>query len=499
MANTNGYFSRSTKIGKVRTNNIVAMLAGGLGVTFMSNIVGNYLTYYYTEFMLMDAAIVSSILSLGIIIDGVSDYAMGAIIDRVRTKHGKVKHWFLWMSIPAGICSALIFFCNPNWNPTVKTVYLFVIYNIYCTTLTTIRSPQQSMLSVGFRNPAVRKRAGFFMGFSSQLGAAITSTTIAPLLAALGGQILAYRTVSATYCGVGVILCFLAFGVFNEMMGSKQSVENVKKFEGEEAGEKALAEYTASFSEGKERKAEGKGNLLKQTLQLFGNKYWLLQMGCGFCHSIAIGFMFGTAAFFCRYVLGSVDAVGGVFGVCSIGMMTGMLCALPLVAKIESRTIAVLGNAIATFGFIFAAFGSIVLGNFTLLYVGIFIKQWGTGLYMSVNADLTARAIDWGEYKYGERLDGLAYSGSQVMMKICSALATVILGFALSRSGYVGGQGEVTDAVKSTMTNLFILYPTISLAVASVFMMFFNLTDKRVTEIRAEIAKRGEAKKNAEK
>lgn len=45
--------------------------------------------FYYTEFMLLPAAVVASVLSISIIIDGVTDFLMGMVIDHLQTKKGQ--------------------------------------------------------------------------------------------------------------------------------------------------------------------------------------------------------------------------------------------------------------------------------------------------------------------------------------------------------------------------------------------------------------------------
>lgn len=482
------YFFQNTPVSKRRRNNLIAMLGAGLGVAFMGNLVQNYLSYYYTEFMLLDAALVSSIMSVGILVDGLSDYFMGAVIDRVRTKYGKVRHWFLWMTIPAAASSMLIFLCPESWSTTAKMVYLFVIYNVYCTCLTAVRLPSVSMLSVGFNDPGVRRQAGVVSGLSGQLGSAISSMTIAPLLAVMGGGIIAYRTTSFIYGGIGALLCLSAFFLLKEVIGSKAAVENVRLTEGE-----AAAEQTRSIMEaegGGDATKKKKRNLLSETIQLFKNKYWVIHQVTTISNSVASGFIIGTCVYFCRYVVGDVNAAAGVYGVMSGGMMLGIFGCTPLLLKFDSRVVAVVGSFISFAGMIMAAVGVFVLHINAVLFAGIFFKQLGTGFVVAVDNDLAARTIDYGEWKFGVRLDGLAFSGKAVMAKISSAFATAALGFALSASGYVGGQGAVSDAVILTLQILFVVIPAVTLSFSGILFCFFNLTDSKIREIRAEIAER---------
>ena len=65
------------KLSRRNLRNLMAFALGGIGYTFFEEIVTTYLQFYYTEFLLVSAASVSVILSIGMIIDGGSDYYHG--------------------------------------------------------------------------------------------------------------------------------------------------------------------------------------------------------------------------------------------------------------------------------------------------------------------------------------------------------------------------------------------------------------------------------------
>ena len=450
---------------------LVALATDGLTTTFVTT----YLSYYYTEFLMVTAAAVGAILGFGILVDGVSDFLMGMVVDRVETKYGKARHWFLWMAIPAFISTALLFFCPKNMPMAGKVAYLFIVYNVFCTCLTTVRLPAQSIISLCFEHGTARETASLIHGFTSQLGNAISSVLFAPFLAALGGGILAYRSASVLFPGIAGIFMLTAFFLLREMRTS-----------GKTENQNAAEETVSAESKAKEKKVSS----LKAWIYLFKNKYWVLTELAEICMAISVGFMIGTATYFCKYVLGDVGAVGGVFGVMSIGMLLGIIICAPIVRKVDSRIIAMVGNFIACAGFCVAAFGVLVLKQNVFLYAGIVIKQIGSGLYYGVSMGLVARVIDYGEWKFGIRQDGLAYSGKLVMRKIASAAASAILGFVLTMSGYVGGMDVVSDQVVFVLKLLFLVIPAVSLFFAGIFYAMFNLSDKRMVQIQKDLEER---------
>ena len=91
-------------------------------------------------------------------------------------------------------------------------------------------------------------------------------------------------------------------------------------------------------------------------------------------------------------------------------------------------------------------------------------------------------------------IDGLAFSGSSVMQKIMSAAATAILGIILTAVGYQGGSDMIAAGAVSAIEHMFLTVPGLALVVSGIFYIMLNLSNKRVDEMRAEIAER--AKKN---
>ena len=107
---------------------------------------------------------------------------------------------------------------------------------------------------------------------------------------------------------------------------------------------------------------------------------------------------------------------------------------------------------------------------------------------------MTARVIDYGEWRFGYRIDGLAFSGSSVMQKIMSAAATAILGIILTAVGYQGGSDMIPTSAVSAIEHMFLTVPGLALVASGIFYIMLNLSNKRVIEMRNEIAERAAKK-----
>ena len=83
---------------------------GSGGGNIITQILGTFLTAYYTDTVGIAAAAIGTMMLLTRFLDGISDILMGGIIDKTNTKWGKARPWLL-ISAPL-ICVGLILTFN---------------------------------------------------------------------------------------------------------------------------------------------------------------------------------------------------------------------------------------------------------------------------------------------------------------------------------------------------------------------------------------------------
>ena len=89
------------------------------------------LTFFYTDYVGINAFVVGMIFLITRLFDGVSDIIMGFITDRTKSKYGKARPWILWMSVPYAVTFILLFLVPANASQTIQAIYIFVTYNLY--------------------------------------------------------------------------------------------------------------------------------------------------------------------------------------------------------------------------------------------------------------------------------------------------------------------------------------------------------------------------------
>lgn len=445
-----------------------ALAAGGLSYSMIQS----FLSFVYTEYLGMAAATMGTILSIGIVIDGASDFLMGIILDRVHSKYGKVRPWFLWMCIPLGLSCGLIFFAPNEASMAVKVTYVVVLYNLYCTFLTAIRLPGQSLVSTCFEKPRSRQLASMINGLTNQLGSTITTTLIAPLVAVFGGELMGYRKTSIFFAVCTMLAMIITFCLLREpVQEAAEKVDNIHK-----------------------ENVKKRMGVLEQIKMLLKNKYWLILEIAVITNAFAGGCLTGTLAYFCNYVLGDIATIGVMAAVLSFGMLIGIFASTPFIVKFDARNISIFGCLCSIFGYLISIFGFFVMHSFFLLCAGMAVKQFGTGFIVSVDLDMVSRTVDYGEWKHGVRQDGMAFSGKGVMNKIASAVMTAAVGFVLTSTGYVGGMGHIPETATMALKVIFLIIPILMFGLSTVAYILFKLSDSEITVMREEIKQRKQGK-----
>ena len=130
--------------------------------------------------------------------------------------------------------------------------------------------------------------------------------------------------------------------------------------------------------------------------------------------------------------------------------------------------------------------------HFTVFIAASTVKTFVGGIQAPVAMVIVPRIVDYGEWKTGSRQEGLCNSGIGIVSKVLSALATALVGIILGAVGYTGG-GALPASAVSAVNFMYLGVPTISLLVCGVLWFFFDLSEKKADEYRAEVKARNAA------
>ncbi|APC83683.1 MFS transporter [Clostridium botulinum] len=439
--------------------NFSEKLGYGLG-DFACNLVWNslsmFILYFYTDVMGMKAAIISTLMLVVRIIAGFMDIASGIVVDKTKTKYGKARPWILWMAIPFGI-STILLFSIPNIGESGKLVYVVITYVLLNVIYTAINIPYGVLNSLMTQDQNERSEINIYRMFCSTAGSLCVSVLVLPLVSLFGGEQGAWIITFAIF---GIVATFMFFITFKT---TKERVTAVNE-------EKS---QNISFKDG-----------MKALIQ---NKYWIIIVLLLVVLFMNMGIMGGSMIYYAQYILNDKKLVGGLSIAQNIPTLIVMLTiAMPLIKKYGKRNTAISGSIIFILGSLFAL---IDLTSVKLIYISIIVKGTGNALISATVFALLADTIEYGEWKTNVRTEGLVYSAGNFGLKIGIGLGTAIVGWLLAFSNYNGSSKIQTNTAINAINILFIWLPMILSGVQIILLKFYKL-DKIYPNIISDLENR---------
>ncbi|SEM11237.1 glycoside/pentoside/hexuronide:cation symporter, GPH family [Mesobacillus persicus] len=428
---------------------------GFFGVILTWTLVGTFLTYYYTDVAGISAGVVGTLMLVARLFDGVTDIGMGTLVDRTKSKHGKARPWLLWMGVPLGLATILLF-SVPDIGTSGKIVYAYVTYILVILVYTAISIPFKTLLGLMTQEPQGRSILNIYTGIFTMLATLSIMILAQPVASAIGGK--TGWTVVAAFSGVTIMVTsYLAFRSTKERVGQGSAALN-KEIVPLKIGLKAL----------------------------FTNKYWLIMtLYCVITYTLN-ALVTGAGLYYTTYILGNAAYFSIASLLLFLPSMIGFFFAAKLTDKFGKRNIALIVSIIGIFGPIIKL---IDLTSLPIFLTGTVVQGFGlvpTIMFLYAMINDTA---EYGEWKFGFRTQGLVNSAASFGMKVGAGLGGALIGWLLAFGGYVGAAEEQTPAATSMIIVLNIYLP-LGLAVLQAILMSMYKLDKLYPQILADLHKR---------
>lgn len=415
-----------------------------------------FIVYFYTDVVGVAAGIIGTIILVSRVLDGISDIAMGAIVDKTKSKHGKARPWILWLSIPfAGLMVAL--FAVPDISNMGKVIYIIITYNLLVLLYTAVVIPYGTLNTLITQDQDERGVLNVYRMFFASIGIILVSTVTLPVINLFGGEQSGWIAAYSIFAIVAVTLYLITFKTTKE--------RTTKIYQDDSATD-------TSFKVG------FKG-LLK-------NKYWVLTFFIFIFYYINDALYNGGTVYFAQYLMGDPLLVGLLTMAIYIPSLVGMLVVAPIIKRFGKRK-AMMGGAI-----LFIV-GSLIIminpTNLSIVLTGSILRGFGRAPIFGSIFALLPDTVEYGEWKTGVRREGLVYSGGSMGTKIGSGIGAAFVGWILAWGGYIGGQSVQTESALFAINSLFIYLPIITYIILLVFLYFYKL-DKEYPQIIKELQAR---------
>ena len=419
-----------------------------------------FMMIYLTDTIGLSMGIVSTLIALSKVFDGVSDFFFGRMVDKTRTKMGKARPWMLWPYIGCAITLVACFSIPTGWGQTAQYIFFFLSYTLLNAVFFTANNiAYASLTALITKNTSERVQIGslrFIFAFATKI--VIEAVTIFAV-DWLGGGVVGWRMIAIIYAVVGLITNTL-------------SVFSVKELPEEEGEGNA------------DEKAENKLTFLQSFKVLLKNKYYVI-ICCSYILTQLYASVIGMGTYYAKYILGNEELFSDLSLAINITMVVA-LTVLPIVIK-------KLGGMykLNIWGYVLAALGRVgvmvaaYMGSLPLMIAFTAVSTIGIA---PLQGDLNALIACCSEYTTmttGHRLEGMMYSCSSLGIKLGGALGTAISGWLLAAAGYVENAAVQTPSAINMLNFLYLWMPVI-LCVAVGFLLVFLRVEKANKDLIAQ-------------
>ena len=409
-----------------------------------------FMMIYLTDTIGMSMGVVSTLIALSKVFDGVTDFFFGRMIDKTHTKMGKARPWMLWPYLGCAVTLVACFSIPTSWGQTAQYIFFFLSYTLLNAVFFTANNiAYASLTALITRNTSERVQIGsfrFIFAFATKI--VIEAVTIYAVNW-LGGGVVGWRTIAIIYAVIGVITNTL-------------SVFSVKELPEEDEGTE------------KNEKKENDLTFLQSFKVLLKNKYYLI-----ICFSYILTQLYasviGIGTYYTKYIMGDETIFSTISLAINITMVVS-LTVLPMVIKklggmYKLNIWGYVLAAVSRVGVMVAAY----MGSLPLMLVFTAVSTIGIApLQGDMNA-LIACCSEYTTLTTGHRLEGMMYSCSSLGIKLGGALGTAICGWLLDAAGYVENAAVQTAATVNMLNFLYLWMPIIINAAVGFLLVFLRV------------------------
>jgi len=412
------------------------------------------ITFFYTDVFGLKPKDMALLFLLVRFIDAFTDPLMGILTDKIKTKHGRYRPYFLYLAVPFGI-SVFLTFSTPEFDYAGKLIYAYITYIFVTIMFTSVTIPYISLIGVMTSDPKEKLSANGYRLFFAKIAAFLVSIIVPIIAETFGKDNLdrGYQVAMGIMALLGTVLFLVCFFTTNERI--QHEVEK-KPF----------------------------GEQLKLLVQ---NNQWILLIGV--CITGTIGYVIrnSVAIFYAKYYLGGDASVQSSF--LATGVIAAIL-AMPVSTYITKRYCKVklfkwsqlVVGVISLFMLLFVNQSDLLLA-----YVFFFILSFVVDLHAPVFWSAIAEVVDYGQMKTGKRVSGLAFGGISFAQKMGMGIAGAAVGYLLDFFEYVPNATSQTEFALLGITLMLTVIPGFFHVLMGGIMFRYKITDTYYQKIKTNL------------
>jgi GPH family glycoside/pentoside/hexuronide:cation symporter len=438
---------------RLPTRTIVDYSLPSFGMGFMFILVNIYLIKFSTDVLLVAPATMGLLFGFSRLWDAVADPVVGFLTDRTRSRHGRRRPWILASALPLAVTFAMLWAPPGALAGDALLVWLGVALVLFYTAI--------AMLQVAH----------------DALGAELTD---------------AYHDRTRVFgvrriiFGLGSLLAVGGIAAF-DFLPNRRATGAWLGLLGGIVAFATTAWMVVRIRERPEFRDRGSDHPLRAFADVWRNPHARILLVVFLIQQLGLTSLTTIMPFLSEYVLETPSWTFVYILVIFVASIVAVPIWLRFSPHISKKTgliaaMAVIGTAISSLWF--AAEHDIWL-VILVSALGGFAAAGTDVLFPSIQAD----AIDWDELHTGERKEGAYFAAWAFAAKGAGALASMLVGFALTGIGFVPN-AEQTPAAQQGLRLLAALGPAVLYALGIALFLQFRLGEREHAEIQRVLARR---------
>lgn len=469
--------------GKLKTTTKISYACGDLGCCVMGYFSANLFMFYCTNMMGISLAAYGFIFFFARIWDAINDLGVGALVDRTHSKYGKARSWIIY-TLPLCVLSIVSMFLMPeNASVTVKMVWATVTFFLYALFYTTVNLPYGSLMPLMTKNSGERASLSSFRFIGSMIGTVLVAALGLPLVSYVGDLV---NSRAKGYSIVVILLCLIGTAFICIMVKNCHELSD-------ETPPSDKGYFAANNKENSKENSKEKSSILKDVSYLFRNKPWVIAFLMIFLYYIAQTFISSSVMYYYLYVLGIDETASATFtSITTFAILPTLLIAPTLIRKFGYKIPLFVGGIIST---AFSLLALAASSNITLVIVFVSLSHITGGLVGVAGLAMVSDSIEYGDLKFGRRLEGLGTAAFSFATKTGPALGGLLVSLLLTAVGLdttlVLGQQQSAAAVSGIKVAMFVV-PAICRFLTAILALIYPLTKEKYEQVVQELKKRNE-------
>ncbi|EWH04858.1 sodium:galactoside symporter [Pseudoalteromonas lipolytica SCSIO 04301] len=422
--------------------------AGDMAVNVMVAALFYFMSFFYTDIYGLDPVDMGVLFLVARFVDAFTDPLMGVITDKVKTRWGQFRHWFLFLSVPYGL-SVILLFTTPDLDYNMKLAWAYATYLFATLMFTGVAIPYISYIGVLTADPKERLSANGYRMFFAKIANVVIVFSV-PLLASYWGNgslSYGYKLAMALVSACAVALFLFCFFTTRERITHEPQTESV----------------------------------LTQLKVLLKNDQWLLL--CAACVLGTLGYAIrgSVAMYYATYYLGVPD-LAGAFTSAGIAASIVSMVASTWITQRYCKMKLFRQSQIAVLFISLLMYFVVQPGDVMMAFVLYIILSFVVDLHAPVFWSAIAEAVDYGEIKDGVRASGLSFGGISFCQKAGGGLAGLAGGLLLAFFEYKPNV-EQTEFTLMGLALMLTIIPGVFHALLGLILKKYKITDEYYTDM----------------